>query len=447
MTEEEFGHFGVFNSWLGIIGVFITLNLYLGVYSQGLIKFREDRAGFSSTMQGLVFTLSAFYTVIYLIFHRFFNSRFNLTTVQMIAMLIIIWTSAVFSFWAEEQRVEFKYKAIVFVSLILSVIKPLLCICLVISSEDKVTARIIGLAIIDLLCCSILFVIQLKKGRKFFSKKYWIYAIGFNLPLLPHYLSGTVLSSSDRIMIENITSSGDAGIYNLAYSIALIMTIFNSSLMQTISPWIYQKIKDKHIKDIESIAYKTLVLIAVLNLLLILFAPELISIFGPPEYSAAVVAMPPIIMSVFFMYCYDLFAKFAFYYEKTRFVMIASILGAVLNILLNLIAIPVFGFVAAGYTTLICYIVYALTHYIFMRKVCKECCNNEMPYKTSTILKIAIIFLSLGSLFASTYINNYLRYGLILLFFILLIVFRKKIKTEISSIISIKKKNSQTDTN
>ena len=440
MTNEEFGEFGVFNSWMGIISVFVTFNLFYGVYSQGLVKFSEERAIFSSSLEGLTLTLTVIYTVVYLLFHRFFNELFHLTTVQMLSMFLLMWTSAVFNLWAEEQRVEFRYKAIVAVSLVTSLITPILSIILMKLSEDKVTARIIGSVLVNAICFSVLFVIHIRHGGVFYSKKYWVYAIKYNLPLLPHYLSATVLSSADRIMIEHITGSGDAGIYNLAYSVALIMTIFNTVLMQTISPWMYQKIKDKKIKDIENIAYISLLMIGAVNILLILFAPEIISIFAPKEYYDAVWAIPPVVMSVYFMYSYNLFAKFAFYYEKTNFIMIGSIVGALLNVVLNYLMIPVFGFVAAAYTTLICYMIFAFAHYLFMRKVCRGYCDGIMPYNTKIILIITIVFLILGFTLMITYLNIFVRYAMISTVMILTILFREKIKTAIQVIIAMKKK-------
>ena len=439
MSTEEYGKFGVFNSWFGIISVFVTLNLFSGVYAQGLVKFSHDRRVFSSSLEGLVFTLTTVYTGIYVLFHSYINDLIHLTTVQMLAMLLLIWTSAVFNLWAEEKRVEYKYKIIVAVSLLLSFSKPVLGVILVVLSEDKVTARILGMALIDIIVCSALFILQMKRGRSFYSKRYWRYALKFNIPLIPHYLSATVLSSADRIMIENITGSGDAGVYNLAYSIALIMTIFNTALQQTISPWFYQQIKEKKVEKVERIGYTTLILIGTVNLLLILFAPEIIYVYAPPEYASAVWVIPPVVMSVFFMFSYDLFAKFAFYYERTIIIMIASVTGATLNIILNLIAIPLFGFIAAGYTTLICYILYAVAHYWFMRKVCRENCNGIMPYKTGTILKISMIFLLFGFLFLLTYLNMWVRYGLIALLLIAGVLLREKLMTAIQSVLSLKK--------
>ena len=365
-----------------------------------------------------------------------------MTTVQMLAMLLLIWTTAVFNLWSQEQRVEFKYKALVIISVVISVLKPVVGIVFVIHAEDKVTARILGLALVELMGYSTLFFIQMKHGHVFYSAKYWLYALKFNITLIPHYLSTTVLSSSDRIMIEDMCGSSDAGIYNLAYSVALIMTIFNSSLMQTISPWLYQKIKGKKIQNISKIAYTTLILIGAVNIVLILFAPEVIHIFAPPEYEKAIWVIPPVAMSAFFTFSYDLFAKFAFYYEKTVFIMFASIIGAILNIVLNYLLIPPCGFIAAGYTTLLCYIVFSLVHYIFMRKVCKEYCEGVIPYQSKMILMISFTFIIIGFLFMLTYKNTYIRYSIFFVLLIVCFIFRNYLISKMKEIISLKKTKS-----
>ena len=79
-----------------------------------------------------------------------------------------------------------------------------------------------------------------------------------------------------------------AGIYSLAYMISSIMTLFNTALSQTIGPWIYQKIKDKKEYEISGITYLSLIVIAALNILVILFAPEIVACFAPKAYYEAI---------------------------------------------------------------------------------------------------------------------------------------------------------------
>lgn len=439
LSTEEYGRYNVFNSWLSIITIFVSFNFYQGVYAQGVVKFEKERNIFSSSLQGLTLVFVAVWTSIYLLFHDFFNHLLKLTTTQMLCMMLMIWASAVFNFWATEQRVEYKYKALVIVSLSISFLKPAVGVLMVLNADDKVTARILGLAIVEIVGYVPFFIIQMRKGKVFFSARFWKYAIGFNAPLILHYLSGIVLSNSDRIMIESMTGSSDAGIYSLAYSIALIMTLFNTSLAQTISPWFYQKIKANAIDDLASVAYITLTLIAVVNILLIAFAPEAVRIFAPKAYYDAIWVIPPVSMSVYFMFSYDLFAKFAFYHGKTPFIMIASIISAIVNIILNYICINQFGYIAAGYTTLFCYALYSIAHYLFMTKICKKLYGISSPYNLKIILSITSVFLVTGFVFLMTYNHYIVRYSLVAVVLLIIFIFRKRIASEAKKIISLKK--------
>lgn len=439
MDTTEYGKFGVFNSWYVIIAVFVSLNLFYAVHVQGIVKFSEEKNLITSSLQGLTTVLVVIWSIVYLIFHDFWNRLFSLSTVQMLSMMIIIWTTAVFTFWSNEQRSNYSYRPLVLVTLAVSIAKPGMEIFLVIHLHDKVTARILGWMIVEFVAYTWMYVYHIKKGGKFFSKKFWLYALSYNIPLVPHYLSQTVLNSSDRIMIENLVGSSESGIYNLAYSISLIMTLFNTALMQTITPWMYQKISEKKGKETAPIVYSTLFAVAVVNLLLIILAPEIVTVFAPKEYYDAIWVIPPVAMSVFFMCCFDLFARFAFYYEKTKMVMIASVSSALLNILLNYIFIKRFGYVAAGYTTLACFMVYSIVHYCFMRKVCRECCDGEYPYETRRIFMIAAPFLVAGFVFMSTYKYPVIRYGIFVAAIVVTTIMRKKIIRIIMNIISLKK--------
>ena len=124
------------------------------------------------------------------------------------------------------------------------------------------------------------------------------------------------------------------------------------------------------------------------------------------------------------MYSYDLCAKFAFYYEKTNFIMMASVCGAVFNVVLNYLFIKRFGYMAAGYTTLACYIIYAVGHYFFMNKVCNQFCDGEHPYNSKIIIGMTSVFCILGFVFSITYKFVLLRYAIV--FVILLIIFLRR---------------------
>ena len=438
LTTAEYGQYSVFNSWLNIITVFISLNLSSGVFTQGLVKFEDNRKRFISSFQGLCLALVLIWTAVYWLFHNFWNRIFELTTVQMLAMLLMIWTSTAVNFWSVEQRVDLKYRRLVFITVSMSIAKPVMGIILVVHATDKVTARILGLAFVQLIVCLGCFCAQVCRGKKLFDGKIWKYALLFNIPLIPHYLSANVLNSADRIMISKIVGENAAGIYSLAYSVSLIMTMFNTALLQTIEPWLYQKIKVKQMEALPKVAYPAFLLIAGINLVLIAFAPEVVAIFAPAEYYDAIWIIPPVAMSGYFTFAYTFFAAFEFYFEKTGYISAATMVGAVLNILLNYVFIKLFGYYAAGYTTLFCYILYAVFHYCFMTRVCREYMENVKVYNMKILLGITVAFMMAGFLFLLTYENVMLRYCLIGILAVCMITTRKKIIDAMKQIISIR---------
>ena len=428
LTTEEYGQYSVFLSWMGILTCFVTMYIYSGIYPQAIVKFEEERSQYSSAMQGLTIALVTAWLCVYFILLNFWNKLFSLNTPQMLAMFVIMWANAIFGFWSAEQRVEYRYRKLVIVTLIEAILQPALCVVLILlSNNNKVTGLVWGIAIATFLSYVALLIRQLIKGKVFFSKKIWSYSLKLAIPLIPHYISTVLLNSSDRIMIQKLVGDGQAGIYNLAYTVSICGTLINQAMLQTLQPWIYQKIKAGQFKDIKKVAYPALIVIAVVNLLVILFTPEIIRIFGPPSYYDAIWVMPPIALSVFFMFMYNLFSAFEFYYEKTVYVSVATMFGAALNVGLNYIFIKVFGYYAAGYTTLICYIIFAMAHYFFMRRICKDEINNVIVYDMKILLLISVIFIACGFGLMATYNVPIVRYGIAVLVLVLCIIYRKKI--------------------
>lgn len=435
LSTVEYGQYSVFNSWLSIIQIIVTLQLTSGVYTMGIVKFKEEEKVFTSSLQGLNLTLCLLWTGIYLLFHNFGNRLFSLTTVQMLAMLLIIWSSSAFTFWMTTQRNQFKYRKLVAVTIIVSIVQPLVSIFLVINAEDKVTARILGMALVEVIAYSGFFVVQMIRGKKFYSAKFWKYAVLFNIPLIPHYLSNSILGSSDRIMIQNMVGVSEAGIYSLAYSISQIMQLVNDSLNKTMSPWLYQKIREKNYKAMSKVVYPSLVLIAAANLALIAIAPEIVAIFAPPEYSEAIYVIPPVAMSLFATYLYFCFAPFEFYFEKRIWTTIGTLTSAVANIILNYIFIQLCGYQAAGYTTLVCYLFNSIMHYFFMRKVCRTYLDDIRPYDSKILVLIAVVFMGVGFAYLPLYSNIVARYAFTAVLLLILYINRKKLMSAVSELL------------
>lgn len=427
MTDAEYGRFSVYNSWLSILQIVVSLNLAAGVYTRGLVKNEEDQDRFSSSMLGLSTTCILIWSVVYFLFRNTINQWLELNTVLMVAMLLEIWSHAAYQFWSNRERVNYKYKKLVVLTLIYVILRPLLGVLCVlqVDTQHQVEARVLTTVLVNLILFTVLYIAISRKGKQFYNKEYWLYALKFNIPLLPHYLSQMVLNQSDRLMINSICGPTETAYYSVAYTLAMVLLILNNSVSGTMNPWIYKAIKNNETHKIGKVSYGVLGLIALLNMIVVLMAPELLGILAPDSYMAAVWVVPPVTVSVYFTFLYNLFATFEYYYEKTYYVTIATVAGAVLNIVLNAVFIPKFGFVAAGYTTLVCYILYAMAHYFFMKKVTKEQMNGAVIYDARIIIGIGAALVMGAAVIMLFYTKPLIRYGLLAAVLIGMVLKRK----------------------
>ena len=118
--------------------------------------------------------------------------------------------------------------------------------------------------------------------------------------------------------------------------------------------------------------------------------------------------------------------------------MLASVVGAALNVLLNWIFIGKYGYYAAGYTTLVCYVAYSITHYIMMRIVCRKYIGKTRVYDLRILLRITGGFLIAGFIGLALYHFTVLRYCFIGSLFIAVVLKRKAIIKVVREILESK---------
>lgn len=436
LSTEEYGSYNVYVSWSSIIAIFITLKIPSSVLQQAYVKFSDEKKQLASSMQGLSLVLCLLATVIYVINTSFWNKATGLTTDVFLVMILGIWATNVYEIWAQGERTNFQWKKVAAITVLTTILKPTCgIIAILLFPEQKVNARIFSLVAVEVIAYIGLFFSQLEKGN-FYVKKFWKYALVFAIPLIPHYLSQQVLSQTDRLMINAICGAGDAGIYSLAYQVAMVMTLFNSAMSSTLNPWIYKQIKNRSFEKIAPTVEILMALLMALSLSMIIFAPEIIAIFAPSSYYAAIWAIPPVAMSCVFMFLYSVFVCFEFYYEKRSYIVYASVAGAALNVILNAIMIPIFGYVAASYTTLICYIVFCVMHFIFMRKTCKI---SDAPIDVFPIGKLIVpsVAYILGGLVITLLYNALI--ARVLIFCIVIVVLVTQRKKIVNILIDVRK--------
>lgn len=395
LTTEQYGQYTIYSSWSGIISIFTTLNLAYGSFQTAMVKYEADRDGYISSVQGIFIVLSAAFCLIYLPFRNLWNLLFELPTFFVLLLVIEIICQNTFLLWCGKKRFEFKYKTVVGLTLLISMLSPIVAYLLVINTAEKGYARILGYSSVSIVVGIILFVVGAVRGRKLYNKEYWKYAFGFNIPLLAYYLSQFIFNQSDRIMISHMVGTDKAGIYGVAYNLAIVLIFVLNAINNSYVPWYYGKIKEGRMEENRTVANGIAVLMMLLLSCVIWFAPEIVEIMAGEMYIEAVYVIAPVALSLLPHFYTQLFVNVEFYYEEKKKLVGASLLAALVNIALNFIFIQEFGFVAAAYTTLFSFIIFCYSNYLAMKKVLIERNVEDVAYDYKALVSIFIIFVLL----------------------------------------------------
>lgn len=427
LTTEQYGVFTVYQSWYNIVSIIVTLNLAGSVINNGMVKYENKRNEFISSMQSLSITVTIAFFIIYLCFMDFFNGLFNLSGIFILTMFVQLLFEPAYLMWAQRQRYEYKYKSLIAMTAIISITSPVLGVVAVLSTDYKAEARVISYALVQICIGLVFFILQSIKGKTFFNKEYWKFALAFNLPLIPHYLSQIVLGQADRIMIERMIGASEAAMYGVTYNLATVITLFINAINSSFIPTFYESLKAKKYESIRKTSTFLCLFMAVLICAFTLFGPELLAIFASKEYGEAKWIFPPVAASVFFTFIFTLFINAEFYFEKTKYVMFVSIIGAILNIVLNMIFIKRFGYIAAGYTTVVCYILFSLGHFFLYKMIIKKQGITENFFEGKKIFFIGIAVSTFMLICLVLYSHNIIRYIAIAVIIILALINYKRL--------------------
>lgn len=394
MSTSEFGEYSVYISWREIFIIVTSFRLSSGVYNKGLSKYNNNKDEFCLSMQYTTSILTVVMFCLYLCFKEFFNNLTGLSTFVTCLMFAELFMAMSMPLWSVRQQYDFNYKEVAIATILYALISQLVGVIFVYLASNKGLMRIFSAAMVQIIFGSIFYIINMKNGKMRYNLKYAKFGVLFNLPLIPHYFSEYILNQSDRIMIQKLVGYSAAGIYSVANSAAMVLTIISSSINQALVPWMYRKLEVKNYSDIRN----TIVTISVIMLIPIgifmALSPEIVKVLAGYKYSDAVQVMAPITASVFFIFLYTLFANIEFFYEKNKFTMYISMIGAILNIVLNYVFIKLIGYWAAGFTTFLCYGIYCLGHFMFMQKIFYESEGEYLfRHKDIGLLVILVTFI------------------------------------------------------
>ncbi|NMC60895.1 MAG: flippase [Candidatus Methanofastidiosa archaeon] len=219
-------------------------------------------------------------------------------------------------------------------------------------------------------------------------KKY----LQFSIPQIPSGILLWVIDSSDRYFITNILNLMQTGIYSASYTLGATISAFYIPISFVVFPLISRFWENKNIEDVKKyLEYSTKIFLAlaipsVVGLLIV--SEPLLVILSSAVFASGGGFLTFLIalgMVLFGLYQINLYVICLV--EKTHAIPVIAFLGALVNIILNLILIPQMGIMGAAVSTISAYFLLALIVLVWAKK--------EIGYSINRVFLSKIIIVSI----------------------------------------------------
>lgn len=424
LSLSDVGNFSNMMSWVNLLAIVTTFDLYSSL-TLARFDFKKEFKEYISSILVLSSCITIVFYAAFINFKDIFLPLLGFSETQLHIVFAYLFTYPALTLFQVEKQVSYEHKPIIIVSVLSAIGSTFISLIFALLFEDKFVGRMVGYYIPCIIINCILYIIIIVEGKKV-KAKYWKYAIAISAPLVFHLLAGYVLNSSDIIMIRNMRGSDETALYSIAYSCAAIIQLLWSSMNSAWAPWSTEMMEKRKYSVLSRVTKPFALLFVFVVTCCILIAPEILLLMGGSTYSAAKYVIPPVMVGYMFQFLYSLYVNIEFYLKKQKYIAVGTVFAAFVNIGLNAIFIPKYGFIAAAYTTLASYLLLFIVHFSIVMKL-----KSNGWYDDRFILKLAICSLLLVGISQVLYSVSILRYTLIVIIggsvLSLIIIYRKNI--------------------
>jgi len=270
----------------------------------------------------------------------------------------------------------------------------------------------------------------------------------YSFPLVAGNLAAWILSLSDRYILEFFRGSQEVGIYSASYAISEKSIMLLAALFMLasgpISMNIWEKEGKKKSQEFVSKLTRYYLIICIPAVVgLSALSKPVIKILTGAAYYQGYKIIPLVALGAFFLGLQHRFQAGPVFYKKTNFIMFSIIASGLLNLGLNFLLIPKYGYMAAALTTLVSYAFLLFLMVVVSRRLFIW----RFPFKSlervvcaSAIMGVIVYFVG-NSLTPSTWINLVLGICLgVIVYFVMLFLLREPQKDEIQELRTVKSK-------
>ncbi len=223
------------------------------------------------------------------------------------------------------------------------------------------------------------------------------------LPTVPHYYSGYLLNSSDRMVMSFLNvPTANVGIYNAAYTVGNLMQQVGMASGLAIGPLMYEAYKKQNEQAARNLTFILQLAFFAITFISSIWLKEIFFILIKNEtlnkaYPLGII----IVMAYNYRPMYFGTTNKLMYLEKTKLLVKVTFVAGLINVLLNLIFIPIWGYKVAAYTTFIALMYMGYAGYFF--KQFKQ--NNSVKFYPFLWITLTVLLTVLATLLVEAHLS------------------------------------------
>ncbi len=252
----------------------------------------------------------------------------------------------------------------------------------------------------NLICTSLqmLFFVNELRGFQYVLDKALIKRMfSYSFPILILGLAGILNQTVDKIIFPFLLDNANEarvqlGIYGAASKIAMVMAMFTQAFRYAYEPFVFGKEKDGDSRQTYASAMKFFVIFTLLAFLAVMFYMDILRYIITPDYWPGLKVVPIVMAAEMFM---GVYFNLSFWYkliDETRWGAYFSLIGCVIIVLLNIIFVPIYGYIACAWAGLAGYFTVTLLSYFVGQK--KYPINYDLKRIGLYVLLAAVLYVA-----------------------------------------------------
>ena len=268
-------------------------------------------------------------------------------------------------------------------------------IVLIVHFGMQAEGMIISMALANFICAAYLFI-RLKLYKmidfKLVDKKLLKEMYKYSIPLVPNGISWWIVNVSDRSIISFVLGASFNGLYAISNKFPTIISsltgIFNLSWAESASLHINSPDRDEFFSDITNTIMR---LFTALGVGMIACLPFVFPIMINEKFAEAYLYIPPLVIGTVCNVAICLYSQIYLAKKMSGKVASTTIMGAIINILINIVFIKIIGLYAAAISTAIAYFVMMTYRHFDLKKYVNIKIDKKFIVETFIIFTFAII--------------------------------------------------------